>query len=187
MSNALLAASETDAAQVVTLREAKAHLRITLDAEDDRTMVELDAAISWAADYMRRPVRRTQYTLSMPTWDRLRNNRAGVHLRGYVASVDSIEYTDSAGTLQTIASSVYEVKTGTHHAEVRELPNQSWPGLNEYMEAVKVTYTAGYTQADVPFPIKQAILLKLEHIHDDSAAALSSAESLCMAWILPPW
>lgn len=183
---ALTLVSETDVAQVVTLHEAKEHLRITLDAEDDRTFIELDAAISQAEDFTRRPIRRAQYRFSTDQW-RLVEGVNAIRLNGFVSAVDSIEYRDSNGTLQTIATSVYDTLIGQHSTLIREAPNQSWPELAEYMENIRVTFTAGWSHTDVPYQVKLGVLMFLLWVHDADSAARETAEQILAPWRLPPW
>lgn len=193
MNRTITLVTVPDAAQVVNLEQAKAHLRITEDDSDDQIEAEVEAAISWAEDFTARPIRRAQYLLSMECFQ-LIDRRWSIRIQGYVKTVDSIKYRDSTGTLQTVATSVYQALIGQHSTVIREAPNQSWPELQEYIDALQVTFTAGWIATDVPLPVKQAILLKLGSLHfrrgpgdepDDGIDA--AAEALLKPWKLPVW
>lgn len=193
VNRVLTVVSEVDAAQVVTLKEGKAHLRLTLDDEDERVMAEIDAAISWAEDFTARAIRRSQYLLSLETFQSI-DHRASIRLQGYVSSVDSVKVKDSGGTLQTVATSVYQTLKGQHSTVIREAPNQSWPSLYHYLDAIQVTFTAGWIATDVPFQVRQAILLKLGSLHfrrgpgDEADGGIdAAAEALLKPWKLPVW
>jgi uncharacterized phiE125 gp8 family phage protein len=185
--------SEVDAAQVVTLEEAKDHLRLTGNDELDRIIGEVDAAISWAEDFTARAIRRSQYLLSMETFQ-IVDHRQSIRIQGFVPSVDSIKYRDSSGSLQTVATSVYQTLKGQHSTMIREAANQSWPALHQFMDALQVTFTAGWISSDVPYQIRQAILLKLGSIHfrrgpgdDEDGGIDGAAEALLKSWKLPVW
>ena len=201
MNRTITQLSVVDAAQVVTLVEAKSHLRLTDDYDDDRIVGEIDAAISWSEDITSRAIRRVQYLLSTDGFQRI-DNRASIRLQGYVSSVDSIKYRNSAGTLQTIATTVYQTLKGQHSTLIREAQNQSWPPLEYFMDALQVTFTAGWIASDVPHQIRQAILLKLGSLHfvrapgdntDDHNTAIGrlgvegAAQALLNPWKLPVW
>jgi uncharacterized phiE125 gp8 family phage protein len=76
-----------------------------------------------------------------------------------LVSVTSIAYTDTAGDPQTLSSTLYDVDTNAHTGRVRPVYSESWPSTrSSTMDAVRVTYVAGYASASaIPAPIKQAI------------------------------
>jgi hypothetical protein len=62
------------------------------------------------------------------------------------------------------------------------------------MDALQVTFTAGWISSDVPYQIRQAILLKLGSIHfrrgpgdDEDGGIDGAAEALLKSWKLPVW
>lgn len=175
-----------DDAPVVSLEAAKQHLRIIDDDADDLIFSEIDAAISWAEDQTARPIRRAEYLMTLESFQYI-DGWPSIRIQGYVHAVDSIQYRNSAGTLQTIATSVYEVLKGQHSTMIREATNQAWPALHHYMDAVRVTFTAGWIDTDVPHPIRQAILLKISAIHDAEDGPEKAALSLLAPWKLPVW
>lgn len=200
MRRTLTPVAEGSGAQVVTLDEAKAHLRLTHDTEDDTIMAEIDAAISWAEDFAVRPIRRSQYLLTLDDFQMI-EHRQSIRILGYVYSVDSVQYRDSNGTLQTIdgpsaspGPAVYEVLKGQHSTLIGVASGQSWPALHTYMDAIRVTFTAGWIATDVPYQIRQAILLKLGSLHrrrapgDDADGGIdAAAQALLLPWKLPVW
>jgi uncharacterized phiE125 gp8 family phage protein len=191
--------SVPDAAQVVTLEKAKAHLRVMDDDSDEQIVGEVEAAISWAEDFTARPIRRAQYLLSTDGFQMI-DRRWSVRIQGSVSSIDSIQYRDSSGNLQTVDSSVYQTLIGQHSTLIREAPNKSWPELNEYLDALRVTFTAGWTDTDVPLAVRQAILLMVGKFHftrapgdpDEANTAIGrgveiAAKNLLGPWKLPVW
>ena len=64
--------------------------------------------------------------------------------------VDSIAYTDSDRTAQTLASSVYDADTVTTPGMIRLAYNQSWPVLGYGFNPVRIQYRAGYAPVGSP-------------------------------------
>lgn len=86
-------------------------------------------------------------------------------------SVSSVKYYDSDDTLQTVASTVYEViVNGTSGGCVRRLADQSWPTDldTDRLEPVQITFVAGYGDSwnDVPEPIRLAVAYLVTHYYD---------------------
>lgn len=75
----------------------------------------------------------------------------------------SIKYTDSAGNEdQTLDSSLYQVDVKSEPGRVIPAYAQVWPSVRtETLNVVTVEFQAGYgtDASDVPFPIRQAIML----------------------------
>lgn len=77
-----------------------------------------------------------------------------------LGAVSSIQYVDQNGTTQTLASSKYQV-SGDEPGIVIEAYNETWPITRSVLDAVTITFTAGYgaSSSDVPESIREAILL----------------------------
>ncbi len=74
----------------------------------------------------------------------------------------SIKYIDTAGTEQTLSSSLYQVDVENKPGRIAPAYAQVWPSVRtQTQNAVTVEFQAGYgaTAADVPEPIRQAIML----------------------------
>lgn len=90
-----------------------------------------------------------------------------------------VKYLDSAGVLQTLDPSVYElvnVDADPLRPRIRLAFGQSWPAVRAAEDAVQVTATAGY--ADVPAPIVQAMLLLIGQWYDNRSATAVDARSM---------
>lgn len=62
-----------------------------------------------------------------------------------LVTVDLVRYRDTAGTWQTLATSVYGVRTAGLFGEIYLKADQSWPGLHDDPGSVEITFTAGMT------------------------------------------
>lgn len=87
-------------------------------------------------------------------------------------SVDSITYTDTNETEQTLSADDYEVDTASEPARIKI--KSTWPLTYARMNAVKITFKAGYPGTDasdtIPEKIRQAMLLLVKHWFDNRNA-----------------
>lgn len=82
-----------------------------------------------------------------------------------IQSVDTVKYIDTDGVEQTLAGGKYDVDT--EGARIIPSHNNDWPKTRDTVNAVTVTYDAGYGDADdVPEAIKQGVLIQVERIFD---------------------
>lgn len=96
----------------------------------------------------------------------------GIRLpRPPLVSVTAIQYIDTGGVLQTLASSVYRVATSREPGIVTPDVGQIWPyNVAVFPEAVQITYVAGYG-AYVPYDIKQALKRCVLHEYEEREKA----------------
>lgn len=87
-------------------------------------------------------------------------------------TVESVQYYDSDGTLQTWGSSNYDVDATGVLARLKPDPDSSYPSTKERLGAVTIRFTAGYSanspsETDpLPEPVRQALLLKVQAMYD---------------------
>lgn len=143
---------------VVTLAEAKAHLRV--DGSDEDALISglvraATAHLDGAKGVLGRCLLTQRWAVSWPEFsDELRLPLAPV------ASVQAVKYVDVDGVSRTADASSY-VAAITDGAVIQ---SADWPATDERPGAVTVEFTAGYgNAAAVPHPIKQAILLLVGH------------------------
>lgn len=163
----------------VTLAEAKDHVRSDIPEHDDRIQRAIDAATAdidgpngigiamisqqWKVAYDGFPS-----AIRLPI--------------GPVISVDEIAYTDPDGVSQTVAS----FQSDLISSPARLMPdfNTSWPQTRNVLNAVEVTFTAGFgaTEADVPSDLRAAVLLLVGHYFENAEAVVvgSSVTNLPM-------
>lgn len=151
----------------MTLAEAKDHLRV----DDENSDAYIQGLIKVASDYVERIVGRTlintQYSWKMDSFPCEPVLRAP---RPPLRSVDSITYVDQNGTTQTWGSTYYLTDTVSQPGRITPAYLESWPtNVRGQMNAVTVTYTAGYgaSPTAVPETIRQAILLLVGHWYEN--------------------
>lgn len=172
----------------VSLTDAKDHLRVTSTAED----AYIEALITAARQHIEEITRRALITqtwefnlddfplsklVDMPWSEYLEfRNRAILLPRPPLQSVTSVQYVDSDGSTQTLASSIYRVDTKSEPARLTEAEGETWPTTDHVTNAVTITYVAGYQPdnssppdeaANVPQPIKHAMKLLIGHWYEN--------------------
>lgn len=158
----------------VSLSEAKAHCRVEIAEDDGLLAGYLLAARMHVETYLRR-------ALITQTWDLLidndwpevcvngvRQNRITLPVPP-LQSVTSVQYIDSNGTTQTLASDQYVVSTKRHEGVIDPAYGATWPSVRDQVDAITVRFVAGYgsSASDVPEPIRQAILLLVGHWYEN--------------------
>lgn len=147
----------------VSLVEAKAHLRVTHNTDDQYIKTLISAARMHAEEVTRRCFVTQTLTLtydSFPAWT-IR------FPRNPVQSITSIAYLDNNGNSQTLNAANYRLDAQTLPARVTPIYGETWPTTYPTTAAVTVTFVAGYgLSTTVPDPIKQAILLTVGTYYD---------------------
>lgn len=153
---------------VVTWEQADRHLKLDGDTSQQS---EVEALISAATEHLDGPAGGwlgraigTQVVEARP--DVFRD--AMVLPFPPVTEIVSVKYLDAAGVEQTVMSTEYEQRGALLGAAF----GKRWPAVARHPEAVRIRYRVGYAQ--VPAPIKHAILLMVGDMHrfrDTVAAA----------------
>ncbi len=149
----------------MTVAEAKAYLRIDNDKEDMligslvlTSRLHIEAALGLA--------------LLSQTW-KLALDRAPadgiIELPvAPVASVSAVRVVAADGSALTLEAAAYEIDTASRPARVVRGASAYWPPPGKRANGVEVVFTAGFgaTAADVPAPIRQALLLLVAHWYE---------------------
>lgn len=150
------AASEVAAVDTAAL---SAHVRIT--HYDDVVLMEMEAAARAQIEEY------TSRALTTQTWqlvtddfdDRMWLPRAAPYQSGL-----TVTYYDANNTLQTLASTYYQLVQASEPARLERAIGQSWPVTAARSDAVQISYVCGWAEgADVPAPLRHAIKLLVGH------------------------
>lgn len=161
-------------AALIDLDAAKVHLRVDGD-DEDALIASYVAAATDRLDGIGGILGRC---LMPQTWTASFWGFAGDRLRlplRPVASITSVKYYDTAGTLQTFSAAKYGLLTDELGPYVRLLYPNIWPAdvAVDRDNAVVVTFVAGYADAaSVPAPIKAAILLMVGDLYANRETAV---------------
>lgn len=160
------------AVEPVALSDAKQHLRLEITADD----TYVSGLITAARIYGENRLRRAFITQS---WKRTLNYFPAVGF-GYpikrdvklplapLVSVESVQYYDPQGNLQTMDTTIYTVDNTTEPGAIVLNPGKVWPVTQLYKpNAVTINYTVGYGDATaVPQNIKQGIMMCVAHWYE---------------------
>lgn len=151
---------------VMTLAEAKDHLRVDHDADDAKITAYMLAATA----HLDGPEGRLRKAIMPQTWetafDAFPESGIAIPL-GPLLSVVSVTYTDGSGVEQTVDAADYEIDTYSIDGWV--VPTSAWPVALETINAVKVRWIAGMSADSPPVcppDILHAIKLKLSEFYD---------------------
>lgn len=180
-------------AEPVTLGEAKLHLRVDIDDDDDL----IEALIAAAREYVER-LCRPQLALITQTWTLVLDETPGdtITLRPYpLQSVSSIKTISDAGVEATYSSSGYQVDTSSEPGRVRLKSGYSWPSTTlQALNGFQVTFLAGFGDdpSEVPQQIRQAVLLLIGHWYENrevqiTTGAVPASLAFTVMALLAPW
>lgn len=173
MGLALITAPSTE---LLTLEEAKAHLRQDVDVDDEVIFGYCAAARSYLEEVCNRSFVSSTWDFTLDyEWPWLLNLDTGCHEqmievpKAPLVSVTSITYVDSAGATQTLASNQYVVDGAGAIGRIYPAYDVTWPTLRSQRRAITVRFVAGYgtDAASTPTPIKQAALLLMAHMYTE--------------------
>jgi uncharacterized phiE125 gp8 family phage protein len=177
-SGASLALTAAPTTEPVTLAEAKADRRIDNVDSDTQLGSLIMAARSMAETYTGRQL--------MPATYEFRLDRFALPVllpRPPLASVTSIVYVDTQGAAQTLDPGEYQIDATALPARLLPAFGKVWPWTRWQLNAVKITFVAGYADAgSVPVMIRRAILLLVGHWYENrEPVVMGTATPLPMA------
>lgn len=155
-------------ALAVSLADAKAHLKVDHADEDALITLMINAATESAEQAVGRAIMPQAWQLTLDAFP-----EAFELTRTPVTGITSVQYTDTDGTLQTLASSAYSLDNASDHSYHYLVPaySTSWPDTREQVNAVAVQFTCGYASAeDVPPGIKSWLLLQVGAMYENRQA-----------------
>ncbi len=150
------------ATEPVTVAELKNHLRVTESDED--------TIITSYGKVARRVIeKRLNRSLITTTWelylDFFPANEIEIN-RYPVIAVSEIAYTDTDGSADTFAS--FQLDNIQTPARLYPTFDEDWPDTKDVINAVKITFTAGYGAAAlVPEEFKGLIKLIVGHLYEN--------------------
>ena len=167
----------------VTLQEAKEYLRIG-DSTDERVLQNfIETARMAAEDHMGRAIMPQTLSYFTDAYDELADPlfegfRTVPYLNYYknyitlprppVVSVTSVSTFNDSDTETTMTASKYYVDNVREPARIVLRLGETFPTALRVANAIKVVYTAGYTNAfTVPAPIKIGILEHVAHLYEN--------------------
>jgi uncharacterized phiE125 gp8 family phage protein len=167
----------TAPASIVTLAEAKAHLRV--DGTDEDTLIT--ALIAAATAHLDGADGILGRALATQTWelaaDAFPDDGGPIRLPlPPLRSVISVTYRDPDGVSQVMPAQDMQVDTRSQPGWIA--PVDTWPDTDDTINAVIIRFEAGYGDASaVPGPIKAALLLMIGDLYRFRETATMGAGS----------
>lgn len=148
----------------VSLDEVKTHCRVDHDDDDASLTIKLAAAVSeldgWSGSLGR--------ALVTQSWAQAFDGfPLRLRLPLVAVSVASLTYVDTEGATQTLASNQYVLRRDALGSFVEPAYGVDWPAVRAQTASVTVTFVCGQAAADVPANIKNAILMRVEDLHQN--------------------
>lgn len=164
-------------AEPLTLEEVKANLRIVNPDEDADIGRMIRAARQMAEERLNRALMPQVLAFGADAFC------ASMKVpRPPLIEIDSLKYTDSDGTEQTLPDTDYLVDGFAEPPTISAAPGTSWPATRAQSGAVVVQYQAGYADAaSVPEPIRQWMLLSIGAMYENRTAFLNGSISQALA------
>jgi uncharacterized phiE125 gp8 family phage protein len=151
------------ASEPVTLAEAKAHLRLEGTEDDTYVTALIQAARQHAEEVCWRGV-------VTQTWEVVLEHFPDCEAvdlpGGNLGAISSVTYVDADGAEQALNADAYGADAVSVPGRLVLAYNETWPSTRCQWDAVRVRYTVGWAVADVPAPIKQALLLLVSQMYE---------------------
>ena len=132
-------------AAAISTTDAKLFLRVDADTEDDM----IDSFVSAATEYGQRYLDRQFITATRR--EEMDNFPSGDVIAlpyGPLATVTHVKYYNTSNVLTTLAAASYVLDTSRLPGRIVLAEGYSWPWTYDRPNAVQITYTCGYGDAD---------------------------------------
>ena len=164
----------------VTLAEAKAHLRVDHNDEDALITTFLAASTDFCEAFLGRALMPQTWELVL---DQFPTNEIKLP-KPPLIEVLSVQYDDGAGDLQSYTS--YSMDNVSEPGWI--VPDGSWPGTFDGINAVRIRYRAGYfvsdspTDTKVPDDLKAAVLLYMGSLYANRETIITGTIAAQVPW-----
>lgn len=158
------AAADSGTPEPVTLEEAKAHLRVYTADDDVYISALIPAAREMAEGRLSRTIRQRTRSVNFRDW-----HDNFVLPKPPFISIDTINYADENGQIQTLDGAAYYVAAQDEDAPglVEFVPGTALPQLYARRRPITVSYLAGYAEGEVPAAIRQWMLLAIGTLYQN--------------------
>lgn len=155
--------STAPSALPVSLEEAKGHMGVDFDDNDNEIVGAIYAATADAEHYINGPICTQSW---IQKFDRFPACYF-IELAKYpVQAITAIRYVDIDDTLQTLSTDVYDLDPDRNPSLIYLKPDQVWPGdCRSLTNDVEIEFVAGWT--NVPPEIKQAVLVQVADLYEN--------------------
>jgi len=154
----------------VSLDQAKSHLRVDHNQDDQQIAELVKAAIEKAEEYTNRSFAQQSWRTGYNFWQAIFEMP-----RAPLVSVESINYIDTDGQWQVVPDTVYRVLTDPFPGLVVLAENQSWPDKQDALQTITIEYTSGN---QVEARATQAVLLTIGNWYENRESVITGTISV---------
>lgn len=166
----------------ITVAEIKSHLRVLSNDDDNYLIKMLDACFNYVSNYVGYEVRKSTVEYFYPDTD--------IHIPARLISLTNVKYRDSAGDLQTLASTDYDEVLTLSANYGYDITIINAPSVYEHGWAYKVTVVEGFEKVgasvDVskifPDDLRHAIYLFAEHLYTQRGSQVIGTIATELTW-----
>ena len=166
----------------ITVAEIKSHLRVLSNDDDNYLIKMLDACFNYVSNYVGYEVRKSTVEYFYPDTD--------IHIPARLISLTNVKYRDSAGDLQTLASTDYDEVLTLSANYGYDITIINAPSTYEHGWAYKVTVVEGFEKSgasvDVskifPDDLRHAIYLFAEHLYTQRGSQVIGTIATELTW-----
>ncbi len=141
---------------------AKLHAGITGTDDDTLITAYVKASRQAAENYLNRGLFTQTWKIQLSEFAEI----VWLPMASPLASISSVTYYDTAGALQTLASTYYIADTVSEPGRMLRAPDQAWPSTqSDRSMPITITYVVGQsTAAAIPEIVKQGILMHVAYL-----------------------
>ncbi len=159
--------SEPDYTEIITISEAKAHLRVSGSSDDSYITTLINVAGKLSESYSGLSFVSQERRIKLDTFPC--DDGEIIVPYGPVQTIDEFTYIDSDGVSPSmVPNTAYRLAS---HSELARLESiHGWPSTETRFNAVTIEYTAGYNNVggpELPMTIKQAMLLQIGAMYEN--------------------
>tara|TARA_R110002020_G_scaffold451901_1_gene666120 strand:- start:11150 stop:11749 length:600 start_codon:yes stop_codon:yes gene_type:complete len=131
------------AATLVTLEAQKKHMYVDHNDDDDYIQILINLAERYTEIITQRYLGTQSWTLSIDAFPVKENGLIQI-LRNPVQSITAINYLDTDGNSQLLATSEYVVDSKSAPCRIVQAEGSTYPGTKDTLNAVTITFDCGY-------------------------------------------
>ena len=158
--------------QILSLDDAKAHLRVDFNDDDSliSSLIDVSTAYIDGPNGIGVAMLTQQWEMSLDMFD-------DYYIRiplGPVQSVDSITFISPDGTTHTLDPSLYVVSYGRNPCTIARAFGAVWPVVQQTIGAITVTFTTGFGDdpEDVPADLLHAMRLIMGNLYENRSGVI---------------
>jgi uncharacterized phiE125 gp8 family phage protein len=174
------------AVEPISLAEAKAHLRIEDEAEDDVIAALISAARLNVESSHGLALITQGWTLSLDRWPRVPDISLPIWP---VTAIETLKIIGEDDEALTIDDAHYIVELSARPARLMRRGGRHWPVPGKPAGGIEIDFAAGFGAApqDVPEPIRHALKLYVGLLFEDRGLDPPAREPAAMAALLSPY